>query len=233
MAAQRSGANWVEFDVQATRDHRPVLLHDARVDRTTNGRGLVAGLAAAEIAKLDAGGWFAPEFRGERVPTLDDALALLDELNIGAMIEVKAAQDDGPRTMGVALAALRARALRIPVLLSSFDEAALALARDERPDVARALIVKDVTPDWRARMQRLGAAALHAAERDLAPATIASVVAAYPLRVYTVNAPARAKILFGAGVAAVFTDCPDVLISTVGHKSGGSVATGLRGSSQK
>jgi glycerophosphoryl diester phosphodiesterase len=231
--AKRLGASWVEFDVQATRDHCPVLLHDARLDRTTNGRGLVAEQTLAEIAKLDAGNWFAAEFRGERVPTLDAALALLDELNIGAMIEVKAAPGDGPRTMDAALAVLRTRALRIPVLLSSFDEAALAMARDERPDIERALIVKDVAPGWRARMERLGAAALHAGERDLAPATIASVAAAYPLRAYTVNAPARAKALLTAGVAAVFTDCPDVLISAVGHQFDRLVLTGLRGSLEK
>jgi glycerophosphoryl diester phosphodiesterase len=230
-AAKRLGANWVEFDVQATHDHCPVLLHDARLDRTTNGRGLVAERTAAEMALLDAGGWFAPEFRGEHVPTLGDALSLLDELNIGAMIEVKAAPGDGPRTMAAVLAALRAHVARSPVLLSSFDEAALALALDERPDIPRALLVKDVAPDWRTRMERLCASALHAAERELAPATIAAVAARYPLRAYTVNAAARAKTLFGAGVAAVFTDCPDVLISAVGHQSGGPVLTGLRGSS--
>ncbi len=231
--ARTLGAEWVEFDVQATRDDCPVLIHDARLERTTDGKGLVAERAAAELARLDAGRWFGASFRGERLPTLDDALAFLDELRLGAMIEVKAGPGDGPRTMGVVLHCLGARKLRIPCHLSSFDEDALARASEERPDIPRALIVKDVPADWLARVERLKCGALHAGERGLTAARVAAVAAKRPLRAYTVNAPARANALFQWGVAAVFTDCPDVIISAVGHRSGGPAETGSRGSSQK
>ncbi len=172
-------------------------------------------------------------FRGERLPTLDDALAFLDELHLGAMIEVKAGPGDGPRTMGVVLHCLGARKLRIPCHLSSFDEDALARASEERPDIPRALIVENVPADWLARVERLKCGALHAGERGLTAARVAAVAAKRPLRAYTVNAPARANALFQWGVAAVFTDCPDVIISAVGHRSGGPAETGSRGSSQK
>jgi len=101
------GARWVEFDVQATRDDCPVLLHDARLERTTNGYGIAADRTAADLAGLDAGAWFAPRYRGERVPRLADALALLDALGMGAVIEVKAEPGDGPRTMRATLADAR------------------------------------------------------------------------------------------------------------------------------
>jgi glycerophosphoryl diester phosphodiesterase len=232
-AARALGAEWVEFDVQATRDDCPVLIHDARLDRTTNGNGLVADRTSAEIATLDAGSWFGKEFRGEPVPTFDSALALLDELGLGALIEVKARPGDGSRTMAAALRTLAARKLRVPCELSSFDEEAVALAGKERADIPRALIVKEVPADWLVRVERLRCAALHAGERGLTEAVVARVTAKYPLRAYTVNAPARAKALFQWGVAAVFTDCPDVIISGVGHRSDGPAETGPRGSSQK
>jgi len=72
--AARLGARQIELDVRATADRALVVMHDATVDRTTSGRGRVAERTLAEIRALDAGGWKAPQFRGERVPTLAEAL---------------------------------------------------------------------------------------------------------------------------------------------------------------
>lgn len=69
------GARVVEMDVRMTVDGHFVVMHDARVDRTTNGRGFVSRMTLADIKALDAGSWFGPEFAGERVPTLAEALA--------------------------------------------------------------------------------------------------------------------------------------------------------------
>lgn len=68
-----------EFDVERTRDGHLVCIHDSTVDRTTNGTGRVADLTLAEIKRLDAGNWFAPEFAGEKVPTIDEVLRLVAE----------------------------------------------------------------------------------------------------------------------------------------------------------
>jgi glycerophosphoryl diester phosphodiesterase len=73
--ARRGRAEWIENDVQPTKDGVPIILHDDTVDRTTNGSGLVRNLTAAQIAGLDAGSWFAPAFAGQRVPTLGQQLA--------------------------------------------------------------------------------------------------------------------------------------------------------------
>ncbi|MBM3477156.1 MAG: glycerophosphodiester phosphodiesterase family protein [Armatimonadetes bacterium] len=70
------GADYVEIDVRTTRDGRFVLMHDRTVDRTTDGKGAVADLSFAAIRALDAGSWFAPEYAGQRAPTLGEALAL-------------------------------------------------------------------------------------------------------------------------------------------------------------
>ena len=66
-----------EFDVQRTKDGQLVCLHDTTVDRTTDGSGSVAEMTLAEVRELDAGSWFAPEFSGERVPTVDEVLKLV------------------------------------------------------------------------------------------------------------------------------------------------------------
>ena len=66
-----------EFDVRRSKDGHLVCVHDATVDRTTNGQGEVTGLTLVELTKLDAGGWFDEQFRGERVPTVEQVLALI------------------------------------------------------------------------------------------------------------------------------------------------------------
>ncbi len=72
------GVDLIEMDVRETRDGHLIIMHDVTVDRTTNGKGRVADLTLEEIKRLDAGAWFGPQFAGERVPTLEEALAAIE-----------------------------------------------------------------------------------------------------------------------------------------------------------
>jgi glycerophosphoryl diester phosphodiesterase len=72
------GFDYIELDVRFTRDGVPVLMHDKTIDRTTNGSGDIASLTLDEVKQLDAGSWFADEFAGTTVPTLREALELID-----------------------------------------------------------------------------------------------------------------------------------------------------------
>lgn len=78
-----------ETDLSLTSDGEFVLIHDATVDRTTDGNGLVRNMTYSEIAKLDAGAWFGQEFAGERVPRFRDALQLARERGIIYQVELK------------------------------------------------------------------------------------------------------------------------------------------------
>ena len=69
------GATAVEMDVRTSRDGVLFLLHDAILDRTTNGTGPAHEKAIADLQKLDAGSWFDPKYNQERIPTLREALA--------------------------------------------------------------------------------------------------------------------------------------------------------------
>ncbi|MCC6491134.1 MAG: glycerophosphodiester phosphodiesterase [Candidatus Hydrogenedentes bacterium] len=72
--AVEKGAHQIEFDVQLSKDGVLVLMHDATVDRTTNGAGKVSDLTFDQLRALDAGSWFRVEFAGTRIPTLREAL---------------------------------------------------------------------------------------------------------------------------------------------------------------
>lgn len=68
-----------EVDVRRTKDGHLVCVHDDTVDRTTNGHGAVSELTLEQIKRLDAGAWFAPTFQGERIPTFDEVLTVIEK----------------------------------------------------------------------------------------------------------------------------------------------------------
>jgi glycerophosphoryl diester phosphodiesterase len=67
-------ADFVEYDVWSTSDGQLVVIHDATVDRTTNGKGSVAAMTLAEVRALDAGSWFGSAFAGEKIPTAEETI---------------------------------------------------------------------------------------------------------------------------------------------------------------
>jgi glycerophosphoryl diester phosphodiesterase len=88
-----------EFDVQRTKDGHLVCIHDDTVNRTTNGTGNVADLSLEEIRRLDAGSWFDPKFAGEKVPTVEEVLKLVDEYRqhemlVAADLKAKGVEED-------------------------------------------------------------------------------------------------------------------------------------------
>src|SRR4029079_4345899 len=86
------GALYAETDIRQTADGALVVMHDATVDRTTDGHGPVAGLNLADLLKLDAGAWYGHDFRGQRVMQFDEFLRWVEgQSGFGAAIEVKAA----------------------------------------------------------------------------------------------------------------------------------------------
>lgn len=203
------GFTFVEYDVKLTRDNVLILLHDDTVDRTTNGRGLAAEMTWADMQQLDAGSWRGPEFAGERIPTLETIARFTQEHHIASNVEIKPCPGREYET-GTAVA-LAARALwknvRTPPLLSSFSEEALAAAHVAAPELPRALLVDRVPTDWHERLVRHDCRALNVNQKHLTHDLVLAVHAlGYEIATYTVNDPARARMLLDWGVDGVFTD---------------------------
>lgn len=144
-AALDSGFEWVEVDVALTADRVPVLMHDATVDRTTDGTGRLADLTFAQVQQLDAGSWFGAGFAGTRVPTLEQFLTVLSASHGRAVVELKGEWDV---EAGAALvAALRAHGLERRVALASFHPGALLSTSGASPLAFRLLILKRLPRD--------------------------------------------------------------------------------------
>src|SRR5581483_12322279 len=83
------GATWVELDVHLSADDQLVVIHDERLERTTNGQGDVREHTLAELRALDAGAWFGPGYAGQRIPTLDEVLDWARRRQIAVDVEIK------------------------------------------------------------------------------------------------------------------------------------------------
>jgi glycerophosphoryl diester phosphodiesterase len=225
--AKALGCGWVEFDVRLTGDGVLVLCHDSALDRTTSGSGLVSAHSLAAIRQCDAGSWFAPSFAGERVPTLDQALFLAAELDLGVNVEIKSDRGREYATgAAVASAVLRLRGGPPAVLVSSFLPSALAALRNLAPQIPRAVLFRLIPRGWAEVARYLGATMIGADHRRLRRGGIAAIRAAgYGLAAYTVNDPARARLLFDCGVTSVFSDVPDI-IRKVGPEPSRKLALG-------
>lgn len=210
-AAAAHGLAMVEFDVRLSQDGVPLVFHDGTLDRTTDGAGPVAGRNWADLARLDAGSWFAPSFAGEGIPCLEQALRLCLDLGLAVNMEIKPDAGRESETAEAALAlALGLWPNRVaPPVVSSFEIPCLEASRRVAPHWPRALLLESLPPDWRNGARELDAGALHLDHRGLEAGQVESVKAEGLLvRAYTVNDPALARRLAQWGVAAVFSDFP-------------------------
>lgn len=137
--ALEDGAPGVECDVRRTQDGYLVVIHDATVDRTTDGRGLVGSLTLDALRRLDAGRWFGPEWTGERVPLFDEVLELVRGRAL-IKVEIK----NNPRPAGgierQVVDAVRRHGMEDDSLVMSFDHQAVRAVRSIAPRVTTGII---------------------------------------------------------------------------------------------
>lgn len=93
--AAEQGADWFELDCTLSKDNAIIVIHDSDLERTTNlsEEIPVASMTLAQLKELDAGSWFSPEFAGEALPTLEEALDFAKR-RIGVYVEIKNSDDD-------------------------------------------------------------------------------------------------------------------------------------------
>ena len=131
--AVKDGGDAVELDVQLSKDGELVIMHDATVDRTTNGTGRVDALDLSDLKELDAGSWFSQEFQGEMVPTLQESLDWARG-KTGVDIEVKydVASSIEPRQLAQTI---QQSAMTDSVAVTSFDRAFIEKLEAQHPDL--------------------------------------------------------------------------------------------------
>lgn len=219
--ARQLGADGVELDTLLTRDGVPVVIHNATLDETTDGAGLVRDIDLARLKQLDAGSHFDVLFKGEPVPTLDEALeAVGPELVVN--IELKST---GRRSVGLELAVhnvVRRHHATGRVIISSFNPFALRRFRALAPDIPIGYLYSPDEPIYLRYgwfMLGLPHEARHP-HHSLIDARYMQWARAqgYRVHTWTVDSPDRVRELRDLGVDAIITNRPDVALEALGRR---------------
>jgi glycerophosphoryl diester phosphodiesterase len=209
----RSGFRMFECDAKLSADGTPFLLHDATLDRTTNGTGVAGEQGWADLSQLDAGGWHSEAYRGEPLCTLQTLARWLLGRDLMLNIEIKPTpgteQATGERVARVA-AELWAGASGWP-LLSSFNPEALAGAARIAPHLPRALLMREWDDAVFEEVRAQGHSALICHYGLWTPERCHQAARWGLWRLsYTVNDPDVAQTLWRWGHEAIITDAIDV-----------------------
>ncbi|MFG2891417.1 glycerophosphodiester phosphodiesterase family protein [Streptomyces sp. Pv4-95] len=194
--AEHEGLDVIELDLHLSKDGALVVMHDADVDRTTDGTGPIAERTLAELRELDAG-------RGERIPVFEEVVEAVGAPLQAEIKDVAAAQ---------ALAeVMRSRDLVGRVDVISFHDEALAAIRTLLPGVRTALVGSRYGADIVDRAQAVGASMLSLNIRRLTLELVERAHAAQ-LRVlgWTVNTHDHLRLARGLGLDGVVTDQPEI-----------------------
>lgn len=205
------GVDLIELDVQLTRDGELAVIHDARLERTTNGAGWVRDHTAAQLWQLDAG-------QGQPIPMLSDMLPWAAAAGMRLAIEAKGANEAESVTIMEALVATLTRANWIGrAIVTSFVPAALRRARALEPRLATMLdpSPQDGSLSPRAVCEQALAAGANSLSYDHTLVTTAVAaecrltgLALWPWAPNTIEDIER---LLALGVPGIETDRPDIL----------------------
>jgi glycerophosphoryl diester phosphodiesterase len=205
--AREFRADGVELDVALTADGVPVLLHDDTVDRTTDGSGMLSALTLEEVKRLDAGQWKGPEYSGERIPTLDEALAELQGMIVN--IEIKPAADVEP-VARLVVDLVRKHGIASTAIISSFAWEAIEAVGRLEPSIKTAFIFGRARPELPPGDFRPVFLHPHYSlvDREYVEQTTRD---GFRMNVWTINDEQEALRLIDLGVEGLVSDVPDLL----------------------
>lgn len=211
--AVESGIKWIEIDTQLSADKIPVIIHDKTVKRCTNGKGRVGDLTLAELKVLDAGSWFSNEFKGETIPTLEEALLACQEHNLNMNLEIKIHNEHEVKPL-VEKVVETVKHLNFPIeklLFSSFSQNALVHCQTLYPEVRRGFITEHKPSNMLDTIKPLDLYSLHIDHRILNEKLAKSIKeTGLTLMIWTLNDPKKVDKFTAWGVNNIITDKPNV-----------------------
>ncbi|MFG2300444.1 glycerophosphodiester phosphodiesterase [Actinacidiphila glaucinigra] len=195
--AEREDMDQIELDLHLSKDGALIVMHDVKVDRTTDGSGLIGDFTLDELRDLDAG-------HGERIPVFEEVLDAVTKPIQAEIKDVAAAR--------VLAGVMRERDLVERVDVLSFHDEALAEIRELVPDVRTVLVAQGpMGSEIVTRAQAVGAKLVSLSLRRISLALVQECHrAGISVIAWTVNTPADLALARALGLDGVVTDLPAV-----------------------
>lgn len=219
LAAFRAAAalpiDGVEIDVHLTKDGEVVVIHDEKINRTTNGKGYVKDMTLEELQQYDAGSWFSEEWGGERVPTLDEVLKIYEGTSHRLNIEIKSDIFPYDGLVEKVLTIANNRGMADRLLLSSFNhEDVRHICRET--EVKSAVLASQIYVDIYDYARVIGTKQVHVSlPGAFRKMTTDALIKGAIVYVYTVNKLEYAEQLKQIGIHGIFTDYPERMLEAL------------------
>lgn len=188
----RNRFDYVECDVSFTSDNVPVVLHDATIDRTSNGTGNINDLTFDEVRQYDFGSWYSEDFAGEQIPSFAEFIVLCRNLGLHPYIEIKSSATYTQEQIGILMGIVKSHGMKGKVTYISFNVKYLEYVKNIDPNARLGYVMDDVTEAAITTAQGLqtdtNEVFIDAALGRLTDETVGLCSAAeIPLEVWTVN----------------------------------------------
>lgn len=208
-------ADGIETDVHLTKDHVPVLMHDERINRTSNEAGFIHHYTLDELQQLDIGSWFSSAFSGARIVTLEEFLSWIRETEMVAHIELKNNKIDYPNIESIVYNYINDYSMHQQTIVSSFNFDSVMRFKEIANNVEVAFLTSKMNSKTREMLKENPVHALHIKHTLLNKKMIHySQANQMPIRVFTINKRPAMVRCFHVGVHGIFTDVPDLAYET-------------------
>lgn len=203
----------VEFDVHLTRDRKIVVIHDEKIDRTSNGSGFVKDMTFEQLRRYDYGAWFSEEFAGEVIPTLAEVLEVFKNTEHRINIELKMDVFDYDGLEELVLHEVESYQMLDRVIISSFNHEAVQKVAQLNPQIENAALFSTMILNVTEYQKQIPAKALHISIPLTFRQTVFEAIHTGSIvRVYTVNEVEYAELLLKTGIDSIFTDEPKKML---------------------
>ena len=227
-SAMDCGADYIELDIQLTADDHLVVIHDDKLDRTTNGTGMVEKYTYDQLRTLSAGSWFGKdgEFDDVEIPLFSDVLELVGD-DIMLNIEIKRSGDP-KKTAEKAVELIEEYGIVNSCYITSFSYPALKKVKQLNPKIKTGFIANLATATSFAQLPYIDAVSMNYLFVNQAVVNSAHHHGKR-IFVWTVNRQSEMQKMMALGVDNIITDRPDKALEIVNSKKvGDTVLTALK-----
>lgn len=212
-AAIELGLNWVEVDIQPTKDNQLVICHDHTINRCSNGRGRIDHYTLEQLKQFDFGSWFDSKFANQSIMTLAELLNLANQHDLNLNLEVKIDHHDPMQVCQLLDKQLKeSNCSGENIILSSFNHDVIRCLHQIMPEYRLAVLCDRVTSKVESLLKQVSAFSCNVNYKFLTSNKISRLQAeGYQVWSYTINNPKSLRHI--ANLDAIFSDHPQRFLS--------------------
>ncbi|MBP3442664.1 MAG: glycerophosphodiester phosphodiesterase [Clostridia bacterium] len=210
--AIEAGADGIEFDVHFSKDGEVVIIHDEKIDRTTDGEGYVADYTYEQLCKFDASAGFKGVYGFNKIPTLREYFELVRDIEgFVTNIELKTSENEYPGIEKAVLEMIDEFGLADRIIISSFNHYSVMRTKKLNPDICCGFLESSWIYNFGEYTKSRNVECVHPKFNSLNEESVAEIRShAVRINTWTVNNEQDVKRLYELGADAVITNFPDM-----------------------